>query len=239
MDHAQGAGVELHHRDRGVLDLDPFVRQAGGVGEHLDRRADDGDQQVDGVHGLVHDGAAAVQRPGAAPVAGVVVGLPAPPGVRGDRRRDACRGALRPPRGPSRWICRSGAGRSPRRSSRSAASASMIRSAAASETSIGFSTTTCLPASSAATARSACRPLGVQIVTASMSSRASRLPRVSSEIAGRHRIWRHGRGLSRGRVGDRDQLGGVSRWGEGLGVNVTDHAGADHGEPERWSGSHA
>ena len=34
------------------------------------------------------DRAAAVQRPGAAPVAGVVVGLAAPPGVRGDRRGD-------------------------------------------------------------------------------------------------------------------------------------------------------
>ena len=47
----------------------------------------------------------------------------------------------------------------------------MIRSAAARVMSIGFSTTTCLPAVSAATAISACKPLGVQTVTASRSSR--------------------------------------------------------------------
>ena len=47
-----------------------------------------------------------------------------------------------------------------------------MRSAAGNVMSIGFSTTTCFPASRAATARSACKPLGVQIVTASMSSRA-------------------------------------------------------------------
>src|SRR6478752_3483365 len=52
-------------------------------------------------------------------------------------------------------------------------SASMMRSAAARVMSIGFSTTTCFPASRAATAPSACTPLGVQIVTASMSSRRS------------------------------------------------------------------
>src|SRR6185437_9387925 len=46
------------------------------------------DHQVDGVHRLVHHRTAAVERPGAAPVAGVVVALPAPPGVRGDGRRD-------------------------------------------------------------------------------------------------------------------------------------------------------
>ena len=64
-----------------------WARQRG-VGEHLDRGAERGDHQVDGVHGLVHDRAAAVEGPGSAPVAGVVVALPAPPGVGGDGRGD-------------------------------------------------------------------------------------------------------------------------------------------------------
>ena len=62
-------------------------------------------------------------------------------------------------------------------------SASMIRSAAASVMSIGFSTTTCLPASRAATAPSACTPLGVQIVTASTSSRRSTASRSVADSA--------------------------------------------------------
>ena len=75
VDDAERAGGELDHRDGGVLDLDALVRQAAGVGEHLDRGAERGDHQVDGVHGLVHQRAAAVEGPGAAPVAGVVVAL--------------------------------------------------------------------------------------------------------------------------------------------------------------------
>jgi len=54
-----------------------------------------------------------------------------------------------------------------------AVSAAMMRSAAAKETSIGFSIMTCFPASSAGTASSACVPVGVEIDSASMSGSAS------------------------------------------------------------------
>jgi hypothetical protein len=49
----------------------------------------------------------------------------------------------------------------------------MIRSAASSETSIGFSIMTCFPASNARTASSACVAVGVEIDSASMPGSAS------------------------------------------------------------------
>ena len=109
-------------------------------------------------------------------------------------------------------------------------SASMIRSAAASVMSIGFSTTTCLPASRAATAPSACTPLGVQIVTASTSSRRST---ASRSVVGLGPVP-GGQLLRLGRVAvdDGDELGHVGQRGQGLGVDLADHAGADEGEPE-------
>jgi hypothetical protein len=84
VDDPQGAAGEAGHGHRGVFDLDPLMRQAGGVGEHLGGNAQHGDQQVDGVDGLVHDRPATVHGPGAAPAAGVVVRLPPPPGRGGD-----------------------------------------------------------------------------------------------------------------------------------------------------------
>ena len=109
-------------------------------------------------------------------------------------------------------------------------SASMIRSAAARVMSIGFSTTTCLPASRAATAPSACTPLGVQMVTASTSSRRST---ASRSVVGLGAVPR-GQLLRLGRVAvdDGDQLGDVGQLGQRLGVDLADHARADEGEPE-------
>jgi hypothetical protein len=86
--HAERAALEPHHPGRDVLHLDPLVCQRAGVGEHLHRPAERRDEQVDGVHALVHQRAAAVQLPGAPPVAGVVVALPAPPVDRRDARGD-------------------------------------------------------------------------------------------------------------------------------------------------------
>ena len=56
----------------------------------------------------------------------------------------------------------------------------MSRSAAARVTSIGFSTTRCLPALAARVPTSACRPLGTQTHTTSTSARASSASRPGS-----------------------------------------------------------
>ena len=102
--------------------------------------------------------------------------------------------------------------------------------------SIGFSTTTCLPASSAATAPSACTPLGVQMVTASMSSRRST---ASRSVVGTRAPYRAASscGLGRVAVDDGDELGDVGQLGQRLGVDLADHARADDGEPDLlgWS----
>ena len=84
MQDTEGAVGEPDHADGDVFDLDPFVGEGSGVGEDLDGAAHRGHEQVDGVHALVHQGAAPVELPGATPVAGVVVGLPAPPVDRRD-----------------------------------------------------------------------------------------------------------------------------------------------------------
>ena len=109
-------------------------------------------------------------------------------------------------------------------------SASMIRSAAARVMSIGFSTTTCLPASRAATAPSACTPLGVQMVTASMSSRRSIASR--SVVASAPYRSASSCAVAGSRVDDRDELGDVGQVGQRPCVGLADHAGADEGEPE-------
>ena len=84
MQDTEGAVLEPDHTDGDVFDLDPFVGEGSGVGEDLDGAAHRGHQQVDGVHALIHQRSPAVELPGAAPVAGVVVRLPAPPVDRGD-----------------------------------------------------------------------------------------------------------------------------------------------------------
>ena len=114
-------------------------------------------------------------------------------------------------------------------------SASMIRSAAARVMSIGFSTTTCLPASRAATAPSACTPLGVQMVTASMSSRPQDRVQVGGGL-GRRTRSASACALAGSRVDDRDELGDVGQVGQRAGVDRADHAGADDGEPELVTG---
>src|SRR6187200_3214070 len=53
--------------------------EGAGVSEDLDGAAHGGDQQVNGVHALIHQRAAPIELPGATPVAGVVVRLPTPP----------------------------------------------------------------------------------------------------------------------------------------------------------------
>ena len=78
-DDAEGAVVESQRRDGDVFDFDPLVGERGGVGLHFDHGAHEPGEQVDGVDGLVHEGAAAVEGPGAAPGAAVVVLLRAVP----------------------------------------------------------------------------------------------------------------------------------------------------------------
>ena len=176
MQHAEGTALEPHDPDRDVLGLDPLVGEGAGVGEHLDRPAHRGDQQVDGVHALVHQRAAAVELPGAPPVAGVVVALSAPPVDRGDAAgqpaelagRDGVDGDLggriepvlgddRDQRAGLRW-------------------AAMISSVFSTVTSAGFSMMTCLPASQGLDGDGAVQPGRGADRTTSISSRPGRPP---------------------------------------------------------------
>src|SRR5690606_3502653 len=63
----------------GVFDLDALVGEAGGGGGDRGDVTGEIDELVDEVDGLVHEGAAPVECPGAAPGSGVVVGLVAIP----------------------------------------------------------------------------------------------------------------------------------------------------------------
>ena len=79
-DRAQRAVFETQRGHGGVFDFDAFVGQAIGVRSQFDDRAGQPLQQVDLVDRLVHQRAAAVEFPRAAPAAGIVVGLRAVPG---------------------------------------------------------------------------------------------------------------------------------------------------------------
>ena len=79
LDHAERTVLELHRRDDAVLDLDALVRLASGDSGDSFRRAGEVEQRIDGVHGLVHQRTATIERPGAAPSGGIVVCLVAIP----------------------------------------------------------------------------------------------------------------------------------------------------------------
>src|SRR5450631_3985520 len=80
LDDAKCTTGETDGGHGGVLDLDAFVSEPPGPGEHLDGLAEEPHQQVDRVDALVHQGSAPVEGPGAAPPSRVVVRLAAPPG---------------------------------------------------------------------------------------------------------------------------------------------------------------
>src|SRR5699024_9644413 len=73
-----GAGAEAGGGGDGVLHLDALVGEQARVGEDLLDIAQQPQGQIHQVDALVHQGAAAVELPGAAPGAGVVVLLAAP-----------------------------------------------------------------------------------------------------------------------------------------------------------------
>lgn len=78
-DDAAGTVFEFKEGNAVVFDFDVLVGEEGGVGLHGFDGSGEVEEGVDGVDGLVHEGAAAVEGPSAAPSAGVVVGLVAIP----------------------------------------------------------------------------------------------------------------------------------------------------------------
>ena len=95
LDHAQRPVRELERRDGRVFDRDPLVGQRGRVRGHFDDRAHQPGEQIDAVNRLVHQRAAAVEFPRAAPLAAVVILLRAKPLHVGIAERQACRSARR------------------------------------------------------------------------------------------------------------------------------------------------
>jgi hypothetical protein len=82
MQYGECTGLERDRRDGGVLDLNPLVPKQSGVRTDLGRPPHQPQQQINRVYRLVHYGTAAVELPSAAPGAGVVVRLTAPPADR-------------------------------------------------------------------------------------------------------------------------------------------------------------
>ena len=77
-----------------VLDLNAFVGEQSRARRHCDHGTGDIEELIDRVNALVHQRAAAIESPGAAPSAGIVVILRAPPfdvsGGRGDFAKAPC-----------------------------------------------------------------------------------------------------------------------------------------------------
>ena len=78
-DDAAGSTFEFDKSDAMVFHFDVFVGEEGGVGLYGFDGAGGVKEGVDGVDRLVHEGAATVEGPSAAPSGGVVVGLVAIP----------------------------------------------------------------------------------------------------------------------------------------------------------------
>ena len=79
LDHAQRTVGELDRGHRHVLDRDPLVGQQAVFARTSTTGPISQVEQIDAVDGLVHQGPAAVEFPGAAPRAAVVIGLAAKP----------------------------------------------------------------------------------------------------------------------------------------------------------------
>ena len=170
LDHAQRAVGELERGHGRVLDRDPLVGQQARVGRDLDDRAHQPGEQVDAVDGLVHQRAAAVELPGAAPGAAVVIRLRAIPLHIGVAEREPAEAPCVD--GPLQLDARAretARERWPSSFTPAFSHSPMIWSQRLSVISSGFSTITCLPARAAATAGSMWAPLGVPIVTTSTS----------------------------------------------------------------------
>jgi len=75
---AEGAGGEFESGDGGVFGFD-FVEESGGAGLHASDVAEEPEEKIDGVNGLVDEGAAAIESESAAPAGGgVIVGRAVP-----------------------------------------------------------------------------------------------------------------------------------------------------------------
>ena len=230
LDHAQGAVGELDRGHGDVLDGDPLVGQQGRPAADLDHRAHQPGEQIDAVDGLVHQGAAAVEFPRAAPRAAVVVGLGAIPlddGVAEGEPAEAA--SARSPASTRRSNRGTARGRWSRATTPALRHSSMIWSQRRSVISSGFSTMTCLPARAAATAGSRWAPLGVPMVTTSTRRVGQHGLQVVIRLAagaGGQAVGRGGHGVVAGHelrpadVGDRP------------GVKVGDHPAADDSETD-------
>ena len=88
LERADGAVGELQHRHCRVLDFDR-VKAGNGPREHATHRTEQPQKQIDRVHALVHQGAAAVERMRATPARIAIVGRrPVPLDARvGENRR--------------------------------------------------------------------------------------------------------------------------------------------------------
>src|SRR5829696_2300240 len=85
-DGPEGASCELQDGHRRILDLDPLVGEQSGVCGHFHDGTHQPLQEVDAMDSLVDQDSPAVQLPGSAPAARVVIGLGAPPpDLRGSR----------------------------------------------------------------------------------------------------------------------------------------------------------
>lgn len=94
LQQAQGAGLELQRGHGHVLHLDALMGQCGALRLDFLHGAAEVLDHVHIVHALVHQRAAAVQGPGAAPIAGIVVLLGAVPLGVAAAEADLAQGAL-------------------------------------------------------------------------------------------------------------------------------------------------
>ena len=76
---ADGAARKTQGGAHQILDLDAIVGGGGGAGVNLANGTAEPEHEVHGVNALVHQASAAIKRPRAAPIAGVVVFLSAIP----------------------------------------------------------------------------------------------------------------------------------------------------------------
>src|SRR6266849_5034673 len=95
-ERADGAAGEFEGGDGGVFCFD-FVQDGGGAGLHANYIAEEPEEEIDGVDGLVDERAAAVESEGTAPLGvGIVVGWAIPLDARVDEERLAEQAAVEP-----------------------------------------------------------------------------------------------------------------------------------------------
>ena len=218
------AAVELEDGQRRVLDFD-LVQQRRRGAQHAAHRAEQPHQEIDRVDALVDQRAAAVERTGAAPAgAGVVLGRAVPLDPRRGEQRASERARPQQLPKPDERRLRAVLEQHAETHARCAAPRRSSRSAAATVTSIGFSTSTCSPAAAAAMPWSACTPDGLPMITASSGRWASK----RRQFVVRHTTVQLGQPRRAGVVGavHRDDLD-AGNLATGARVRLADVAGAD------------